>query len=549
MRKTGKIFGLLFAIVMMISLFSITVSASPTVISTGNYTEYSYTLYSDGELIITSKDTYRIDLSNIKSDIRSKVKTVTLDMSSWDTGRYTSFGLVVIDGSSCEATKLNLITDGVSCTCFSKLTLKNFPKISGDSIFVPQHISVPNLELDNMAGIVSLDFAKEIKTNYMSVLNCENLTDGTIDIPTLQSIGIVNASKLKTIDLTGTQVFSIGFPDCSALTDVKLPSTVSNLYYDGLGSFKGCKSLKSLKLGIGAGYINSKTFAESGLESLKLPAGSTFIGDSSFKDCMSLKSVYIPATMNTIMPNAFSGCTVLADVFFAGTEEQWNDLYGGSDLSNATIHFDCEYEPEWYNNGYAWKYYDKKGAPVDGWYEIDNNWYHFEPFSSYMQKEWQEIDGSWYYFGGNGIMRTDWQKVGGSWYYFGPNGSMRKGWQQISGSWYYFGDSGSMKTGWQYISGSWYFFGASGIMRTGWQTVDGKTYFFKSTGAMAYNEYCEGYWLNSDGTWTYKYKAKWTKDSKGWWFGDDSGWYAKNGSYTIDGKVYNFDASGYCLNP
>ena len=66
---------------------------------------------------------------------------------------------------------------------------------------------------------------------------------------------------------------------------------------------------------------------------------------------------------------------------------------------------------------------------------------------------------------------------------------------------------------------------------------------------MASKEYVQGYWLNANGAWTYQYIASWKHDSKGWWYGDASGWYAKNGSFTIDGKLYDFDASGYCTNP
>ena len=66
---------------------------------------------------------------------------------------------------------------------------------------------------------------------------------------------------------------------------------------------------------------------------------------------------------------------------------------------------------------------------------------------------------------------------------------------------------------------------------------------------MAANEYCGGYWLNSNGSWTYKHKASWHENYKGWWFGDDTGWYAAGGTYKIDGRDYVFDSSGYCTNP
>ena len=201
----------------------------------------------------------------------------------------------------------------------------------------------------------------------------------------------------------------------------------------------------------------------------------------------------------------------------------------------------------WVENGLGWKYYES-GNPVTGWKQIGGFWYHFKE-SGNMQKNWKQIDGTWYYLGSNGAMRTGWQEISGTWYYFGDNGAMRKSWQQISGKWYYFTGSGAMVTGWQKIGEVWYYFESSGAMVTGWKEISGVYYFFKSNGAMASNEYCGGYWLDASGAWTYKYKASWKHDATGWWYGDDSGWYAKNRTLKIDGKDYNFNASGYCTNP
>ena len=145
------------------------------------------------------------------------------------------------------------------------------------------------------------------------------------------------------------------------------------------------------------------------------------------------------------------------------------------------------------------------------------------------------------------LVRSGWQKENSKWYYY-QNGSAATGWQKLSGKWYYFDASGIMQTGWVKLSGKWYYFNSSGAMQTGWQKISGKQYFFKPTGAMAANEWVKGYyWINKDGTWTYKYKASWKKSGSKWWFGDTSGWYAKNTTITIDGKKYTFDKSGYMV--
>ncbi|MBQ3665696.1 MAG: hypothetical protein II919_06290 [Lachnospiraceae bacterium] len=120
-----------------------------------------------------------------------------------------------------------------------------------------------------------------------------------------------------------------------------------------------------------------------------------------------------------------------------------------------------------------------------------------------------------------------------------------RGWKIINGSWYYFNTSGEAQTGWSNIGGKWYFFNDKGVMKTGWQEIDGKIYYLKKSGEMAAKEWIGGYRLNSNGTWTYEYKAAWKKDDKGWRYADASGWYAKNTTIMIDGKSYTFNADGY----
>ena len=81
--------------------------------------------------------------------------------------------------------------------------------------------------------------------------------------------------------------------------------------------------------------------------------------------------------------------------------------------------------------------------------------------------------------------------------------------------------------------------------RSGWQQISGVWYYFDSSGARASSEWRGGYWLSSNGAWTYQAKGRWHSDGTGWWFGDSTGWYASNTWQKIDGEWYYFDASGY----
>ena len=174
---------------------------------------------------------------------------------------------------------------------------------------------------------------------------------------------------------------------------------------------------------------------------------------------------------------------------------------------------------------------------------------HYEAATSNLAKftikpdGWTKIDGKYYYYK-SGKKLTGWQTISGKKYYFATDGSMQKGWKQIDKKWYYFASGGAMQKDWKQIGGKWYYLGTDGVMQTGW-VLSGKYYYYlKKDGTMAANEYCQGYWLNKDGSWTYKRKATWRKDKTGWWFGDGK-WYAKSTTLTIDGKQYSFNSKGY----
>ncbi|MBR0086418.1 MAG: N-acetylmuramoyl-L-alanine amidase family protein [Lachnospiraceae bacterium] len=180
-----------------------------------------------------------------------------------------------------------------------------------------------------------------------------------------------------------------------------------------------------------------------------------------------------------------------------------------------------------------------------GWKHNSSGWWYQRADGTYPVSQWEKISGKWYHFDSKGYMQTGWQKFGTSWYYLGTDGAMKTGWQKVNGSWYYMNDKGVMQTGWLKLGSNWYYMSSGGVMQTGWKKIGNVTYFFKPDGAMAAREWWDGYYLNQDGSWTYKYRARWVHNNKGWWYGDDSGWYAKSATVRIDGKSYTFDAAGY----
>ena len=79
-----------------------------------------------------------------------------------------------------------------------------------------------------------------------------------------------------------------------------------------------------------------------GLTSITIPESVTSIGQRAFASCTSLTSVTIPESVTEIDWYAFDRCENLTDVYYTGTEEQWNAIKIGDanePLTNAVTHF------------------------------------------------------------------------------------------------------------------------------------------------------------------------------------------------------------------
>lgn len=138
----------------------------------------------------------------------------------------------------------------------------------------------------------------------------------------------------------GTSVIGSGaFYGCTALESITVPESVDVIHEN---TFNGCTSLKSVNLPDSVWSIGHKAFAGcTALESFTVPESTSVIQFSSFANCTSLKSITVPTKVIQIESYAFSGCTALADVYYGGTQAQWDKVTidaGNTPLLNAEIH-------------------------------------------------------------------------------------------------------------------------------------------------------------------------------------------------------------------
>ena len=99
------------------------------------------------------------------------------------------------------------------------------------------------------------------------------------------------------------------------------------------------------------------------LRSINIPEGVTEIGGNAFYKCINLQTVSLPKSLEYLgiteehycglgldAIDVFDHCTSLTDIYYAGTEEEWDKVVKGypygedvnESLKNVTIHFNTE---------------------------------------------------------------------------------------------------------------------------------------------------------------------------------------------------------------
>ena len=195
-----------------------------------------------------------------------------------------------------------------------------------------------------------------------------------------------NRDKIKSVVLTPgiTSIGDIAFSECGALSSVTIPDGVTTI---GGGAFHGCYSLTSVTIPDSVTSIGTAAFSSCSLSSITLPSGLTSIsihtfshckaltnisipdsvtsidagafencvnlsnvvlsnnvtsiGEFVFSGCVNLSSVTIPDSITSISDRVFYNCAELADIYYIGTQEQWNAITIGTyntPLASANIH-------------------------------------------------------------------------------------------------------------------------------------------------------------------------------------------------------------------
>ena len=252
---------------------------------------------------------------------------------------------------------VNTIADKAfnNCSNLESVTIQSSVNTIGQYAFYGcaglKSLSIPNSVTDieygafnNCTGLESVSLPDSLtKINGMTFCGCSSLDN--VEIPSsvtaIDNWAFEHCTSLANITIPSS-VTSFGrmiFTDTAWLENKQAESPfviVNGVLIDGTACEGNVTIPKTAK------EINTFAFYKcTALTGVTIPGTVTSIGTSAFDTCENLATITIPTTITSIPSSVFYACG-LTDVYYAGTEAQWNAVSIGSNngpLNNATMHY------------------------------------------------------------------------------------------------------------------------------------------------------------------------------------------------------------------
>jgi hypothetical protein len=174
------------------------------------------------------------------------------------------------------------------------------------------------LLLSALPAVAQVQFSYTATNGAITITGCWGAI-GSVSIPsTIDGLPVISVGS-------GTFEFGV-FQNCTSLTSVTIPNTVTSIGYD---AFLNCTSLASVTIGdavtnIGYGAFDGCT----SLATVTIPGSVASIGDSAFADCFSLASVYFEGNAPSVGSDVFVADDMAAVYYLPGTTG-WGPTFGG----------------------------------------------------------------------------------------------------------------------------------------------------------------------------------------------------------------------------
>ena len=228
-----------------------------------------------------------------------------------------------------------------------------------------KHIASNALNNDNIEVIIIPDTMTEITrmfgSNLKSIIVDENNTeykdiDGNLytkDGRTLLYYAGGKSDSSFAVPNHISHISSSAFYNCPNLQSLNIPDSVTSI---GDHAFDNCPKLTSITVDeSNTKYkdIDGNLYTKDGQTLIRyaigktdqifnIPDGVTVIATRAFENCSSLKTLIVPGSVIKIEAIAFSDCAELTDVYYAGTESDFDAIdikLANDEFTNATRHY------------------------------------------------------------------------------------------------------------------------------------------------------------------------------------------------------------------
>ena len=162
----------------------------------------------------------------------------------------------------------------------------------------------------------------------LAVYNAGNLTKlvipkkhNNLDVTRINHDAFVQKDKLKQVILTENIVASeaSSFYGCTGIEELTIPISISAFENGFYPSFNGCTNIKKINFIKGTGEGFSYTldsyyrtpwyYSRNNVSEITMEEGITKIGDYTFYNCTSLKTLELPTTLTSLGKSAFAACS------------------------------------------------------------------------------------------------------------------------------------------------------------------------------------------------------------------------------------------------